>query len=74
MTTSNLIRGAWYQPDRRQLDLLLWTGRRYVYSGVPADVAQGFVAAASKGRFFNAEIRNRFPCREVGAEEERSAA
>ena len=72
MTLSNLIRGAWYQPDRRRLDLLLWNGRRYVYSGVPPSVAQGFAAADSKGRFFNAEIRNCFPCREV--EPERSAA
>jgi hypothetical protein len=38
-------------------------------------VADGFAQAESKGRFYNAEIRNRFPCREVGREQgERRAA
>lgn len=63
---SSVIRGAWYLPERRQLDLLFTSGRRYVYSDVPAAVASGFAEAESKGRFYNREIRNRFPCREVG--------
>ena len=74
--TSTVIRGAWYLPERRQLDLLFTSGRRYVYSNVPMPVARRFAAAESKGRFYNREIRNRFPCREVGrgAWLERSAA
>ena len=68
MTWSSIIRGAWYQPKRRQLDLLFTSGRRYIYSGVPMAVADGFAQAESKGRFYNAEIRNRFPCRAVGRE------
>ena len=73
--SSTVIRGAWYQPRRRQLDLLFTSGRRYVYSEVPMAVASGFAEADSKGRFYNLEIRNRFPCREVGgAQRERSAA
>ena len=63
---STVIRGAWYLPDRRQLDLLFTSGRRYVYSEVPMAVASRFAEAQSKGRFYNLEIRNRFPCREVG--------
>ena len=63
---SSVIRGAWYLPERRQLDLLFTSGRRYVYSGVPLAIAAGFAEAPSKGRFYNSEIRNRFPCREVG--------
>ena len=63
---SSVIRGAWYLPQRRQLDLLFTSGRRYVYSNVPMTVARRFAEAPSKGRFYNAEIRNRFPCREVG--------
>ena len=65
MARSTVIRGAWYQPDRRQLDLLFTSGRRYVYSDVPMAVAAGFARAPSKGRFYNREIRSRFPCREV---------
>ena len=71
---SSVIRGAWYLPERRQLDLLFTSGRRYVYSEVPLAVATGFAEAESKGRFYNREIRNRFPCREVGGGRERRAA
>ena len=73
---STVIRGAWYLPRRRQLDLLFTSGRRYVYWGVPMALATGFAEAESKGRFYNREIRNRFPCREVGGEShmERNAA
>jgi hypothetical protein len=73
-TWSTVIRGAWYLPKRRQLDLVFTSGRRYVYSNVPPAIAQGFAEAESKGRFYNREIRNRFPCREVGREAERQAA
>ena len=71
---SSVIRGAWYLPERRRLDLLFTSGRRYVYSNVPLAVATGFAETESKGRFYNREIRNRFPCREVGREVEREAA
>jgi hypothetical protein len=74
MVTSTVIRGAWYLPERRQLDLLFTSGRRYVYSEVPMIIASRLAEAQSKGRFYNVEIRNRFPCREVGARRERSAA
>jgi len=66
MMESSVIRGAWYLPDRRELDLLFTSGRRYIYSNVPMPVAEAFRDAMSKGRYYNAEIRNRFPCREVG--------
>lgn len=62
---SSVIRGAWYRPSRKELDLLFTSGRRYVYSDVPMTVAQGFAEAESKGRFYNAAIRNCFPCRKV---------
>jgi hypothetical protein len=71
---SSVIRGAWYLPERRQLDLLFTSGRRYIYSEVPLAVARGFAEAESKGQFYNREIRNCFPCREVGGVRERRAA
>jgi hypothetical protein len=64
---SSLIRHALYRPDTGELDLLLAAGRRYIYSNVPPAVAAQFQRAPSKGRFYNAEIRNCFPCREVTA-------
>lgn len=66
MASSSVIRGAWYKPSRQELDLLFISGRRYVYSGVPMTVAQGFAEAQSKGRYYNAAIRNCFPCRKLG--------
>lgn len=59
--------------DRRELDLLFTSGRRYKYSDVPLGIATAFAASTSKGGFYNAEIRNRFACREVGQERRRAA-
>lgn len=71
--TQQAIRGAWYQPSRRSLDLLFASGRHYRYSNVPACVADRFAQAMSKGRFYNAEIRGKFACTELGAEMARVA-
>lgn len=65
--THPAIRGAWYLPNRRQLDLLFGSGRHYRYSNVPAEVADRFAGAISKGRFYNSEIRGNYPCSEIGA-------
>ena len=50
------------------------TGRRYVYSGVPQEVADAFRGAFAKGVYFNSRIRDRFPYREIfhSAEETQS--
>lgn len=66
--THPAIRGAWYQPNRRQLDLMFGSGRHYRYSNVPAEVAQRFAGAQSKGRFYNQEIRGSYACTELGIE------
>ena len=62
MAASSVIRGAWYEPDRQELELELWSGRRYLYTQVPASIAEGFASADSKGNFYNRRIRNCFPC------------
>lgn len=62
---STVIRAARYDPDREVLDITFTTGRRYLYHGVPADAADAFRAAFSKGRHFNAHIRDRYPCTET---------
>lgn len=46
------------------------TGRRYVYSDVPREVADALRHAFAKGVYFNSRIRDRFPCREVTQEDE----
>jgi hypothetical protein len=62
---STVIRSFGYTPDNRELEVTFVTGRRYVYSEVPSDVAKGLRAAFSKGSYFNRRIRDRYLCREI---------
>jgi lysyl-tRNA synthetase class 2 len=64
---SSVIRRFAYDASRRVLDVEFVSGRRYRYSAVPPAVAEAFGAAASKGRFFNARIRDRFAFAELSA-------
>jgi len=64
---SSLIQDARYWPDERALELCFATGRRFLYLGVPAPVAEGFVAAPSKGRYFNQPIKGQFVCHELAS-------
>ena len=50
-----------YDPQRAKLLVRFSSGERYVYVGVPGEVHRSFVEADSKGRFFQAEIRDRYP-------------
>jgi len=62
---SNVISRFTYDPKSRSLDVEFVSGRRYRYAEVPAKVAEAFRAAFSKGRFFNARIRDAYPCLEL---------
>ena len=62
---STVIRRLDYYADRRELEILFTTGRRYLYSEVPEEAARRFRQAFSKGAHFNRHIRDRFPCREL---------
>jgi hypothetical protein len=62
---STVIRTAHYHPDEAVLEILFTTGRRYLYHDVPPDEAERFAAAFSKGRYFNARIRDRYDYTEI---------
>jgi hypothetical protein len=62
---SSVIRRFAYCPDSAQLWVEFTTGRRYVYSDVPREVADTFRTAFAKGVYFNTRIRDRYPYREV---------
>lgn len=62
---SSVIRRFVYCPDNGDLWVEFTTGRRYVYSQVPEEVANTFRSAFAKGVYFNTRIRDRYPCREV---------
>lgn len=57
---SSVIRSFAYHPSDQRLDIVFASRRRYSYLGVPADLAERFKTAFSKGEFFNAHIRDRF--------------
>jgi lysyl-tRNA synthetase class 2 len=65
---STVIRRFDYDPRAQALDVEFVSGRRYRYAGVPENVAAAFREAFSKGRFFNARIRDRFACEELSLE------
>ena len=62
---STVIRRFVYDEMEANLWVEFTTGRRYVYSGVPREVADAFRGAFAKGVYFNTRIRDRFPHREV---------
>lgn len=62
---STVIRRYVYCPDKGELWVEFVTGRRYVYAGVPQDLANALNSAFAKGVYFNSRIRDRFPYREI---------
>jgi hypothetical protein len=58
---STAIQDIDYDAERAKLLVRFVSGERYVYVGVPGEVHRSFVEADSKGRFFQAEIRDRYP-------------
>jgi lysyl-tRNA synthetase class 2 len=58
---SAAIRDIAYDARRAKLLVRFQSGERYVYVGVPGEVHRSFLEAPSKGRFFQAEIRDRYP-------------
>lgn len=62
---STVIRRFDYAPVRRELMIEFTTGRRYLYAEVPEEAVKAMRAAFSKGRYFNAHIRDRYECREI---------
>ncbi|HEV2595190.1 MAG TPA: KTSC domain-containing protein [Sphingomicrobium sp.] len=63
-----MIRRFVYDEMTGDLWVEFTTGRRYVYSGVPQDVADAFRGAFTKGVYFNSRIRDQFSHREVHRE------
>lgn len=62
---STVIRSFEYRPDSRELLIDFQTGRRYLYLDVPGDEVEALRSAFSKGRHFNAHIRDRYRFREL---------
>lgn len=57
---SSLLSSVGYSSDQT-LELKFRSGLTYRYFTVPATVVEGFLAAESKGAYFNRHVRNCFP-------------
>jgi hypothetical protein len=70
---STVIRRFAYDPAARALEVTFVTGRRYRYAAVPPELVERFRGAFSKGRFFNAEVRDHYRCEELTDDAEDAA-
>ena len=66
---STVIRRFDYDAPAQALAVEFVSGRRYLYREVPEAVAEAFRSAFSKGRFFNARIRDHYACEELEVEQ-----
>lgn len=58
--TSSVIRSVGYDAESRELEVELVSDHIYRYRDVPPFLYEGFLAAKSKGAFFNQKIARRF--------------
>ena len=64
---STLISRIGYNPLTEQLSVVLRASPQWTYNfgSVPRSTANGLAEASSKGKYFNANIRGRFPTTKV---------
>jgi KTSC domain len=68
---STVIRRFHYEGQRNELVIQFQSGRRYAYDNVPPEVYDALRAARSRGSYFNAWVRDRYPCRKLDEGEAR---
>jgi hypothetical protein len=59
--TSTTLNAVGYDEDSQTLEMEFKTGSVYQYAGVPSSEFEGLMNADSKGKYFNANIKNRYP-------------
>jgi len=63
--TSSVIAELGYDPETSTLELKFTTGRVYQYFMVPSAVFDALLKSTSVGRYFNKQVRDRYPNHEV---------
>jgi hypothetical protein len=63
---SSNLKAVFYDAASSYLKIEFHGGRIYGYEQVPTAVHRGLMGAGSKGRYFHANIRNRYACRRLG--------
>ncbi len=64
--TSSSLRSVGYDSDSKLLEVEFRSFAVYLYAEVPDWAVEQLMAARSKGRYFEAHIRNRYPSQRVG--------
>ena len=59
---SSAIRAVGYDPVTARMKILFAQGHSYDFCRVPASVFEELMKAPSKGAYYNAFIRDRYPC------------
>jgi KTSC domain len=59
--TSSVVAAIGYDSKFQWLEIELKTGSLYLYREVPAYIHQAFMAALSKGSFYNQYVRDDYP-------------
>ena len=62
---SSTLRSVGYDYQTRTLEIEFVNGRVYQYEDVPPEVYAELIEGPTKGRYFNAHIRNAFAYRQV---------
>ena len=60
VSSSNLC-SVGYDPGSQTLEIEFNHGGVYQYAGVPEGEYEGLMSAGSKGQYFHANIKNRYP-------------
>ena len=63
---SSVIGSVGYDADHAVLEIEFVSGTVYHYYAVPRRIWRGLLTAHSKGRYFDAHIRERFPTARIG--------
>ena len=63
---SSNVKAVGYDEPAQTLEVEFLNGRVYQYYGVPESMHSQFMKAPSKGKFFNAYIKNHYPYSRVG--------
>ena len=59
------LRSIGYDQSSETLEVEFRNESVYQYSSVPSNIYSALMAAESKGRYFNSEIRKRFRCMKI---------
>lgn len=65
LLVSSVLRSVGYDADRQTLELQFTSGDVYHYFLVPQRVYRELLATDSPGRYFGAEVRDRYPSEQV---------